>query len=350
LSLYVLAAIRRDDSKASEAGVKYFVLGALASGIMLYGISLIYGFSGTVGLDELKQIISGSTELGNGMIIGLVLLVCGLCFKISAAPFHMWTPDVYEGVPTPVTAYFAIVPKLAVAAFLVRLLFDTFGSFVGQWQDIVIIISILSMSVGAFAGIWQQNIKRLLAYSSIANMGYALVGIAAFNESGVQALLIFMVIYMLSSIVIFAVILNIDVRDSDGEKGLEKIEHLNGFAKNNPITGMLIALVMFSMIGLPFPPFAGFFGKFFIFKSAIESDLYGLAVIGVIASVVAAYYYLRIVKVMYFDELGKNIRVNLDLEAHSKLIILMATLVSLFIFVYPGKFLEYAAYAAHNIF
>ena len=349
LSMYVMAAIKRDDRRASEAGMKYFVLGALASGILLYGSSLVYGFSGSTNFTLIAENIAAQEILPKGLVIGLVLVVVGLAFKISAAPFHMWTPDVYEGVPTPVTAYFAIVPKFAVAVLFVRLLAEPFSAFQAQWQDIIIIISIISMVVGALGGIWQTNIKRLLAYSSIANMGYVLVAVAAMGEAGIQSIIIFFIVYLLTNIGIFAVILSINTRSKEGEKGIEKIDHFKGFARSHPILGMLFALMLVSMMGLPFPPYAGFFGKFFVFFAAIEANLYGLAVIGVIASVIASYYDLRIIKLMSFDNLAKNVKVDINLQPHVKIIIAFITILSLYIFLNPACLLELANIATDSL-
>ncbi len=340
LALYVLAAINRKNAKSSEAAVKYFVLGALASGILLYGISLIYGFSGSTNFDDIAAVLTNQDVLSKGLIVGIILVLVGLAFKMSAAPFHMWTPDVYEGVPTPVTAYFAIVPKLAVAVLLARILTGAFPSFVGQWQDVIIIISVLSMTIGALAGVWQRNIKRLLAYSSIANMGYALVGLAAFAQNGISAMLVFFTIYMSVSIGIFAIIMALHVRSKDVNGGIEEIAHLNGMSKAHPFFAALLALMMLSMIGLPFPPFAGFFGKFFIFKSAIDAGLYGLAVIGVVSSVIAAFYYLRVVKVMYFDDLAENVRVSLHLSKATKVVLVLVVVVNAIIFFQPHELLN----------
>jgi NADH-quinone oxidoreductase subunit N len=274
------------------------------------------------------------------LLIGLVLVVVGLAFKISAAPFHMWTPDVYEGVPTPVTAYFAVVPKLAVAVLLARILTGAFANFVGEWQNIIIILSALSMTIGAFAGVWQRNLKRLIAYSSIANMGYALIGLAAFAQNGISAMLVFFTIYMLVSVGIFAVIMSIQVRQKKVEAGIEQIEHLNGLAKSNPFLAALLGLMMLSMIGLPFPPFAGFFGKFFIFKAAMDAGLFGLAVLGVVSSVVAAFYYLRIVKVMYFDSLADDVKVVVHLSRATKAVLVIMIIVNAVIFFQPHKLLD----------
>lgn len=349
LSLYVMAAMRRDSERAAEAGMKYFVLGALASGLLLYGCSLVYGFSGSTNFNLIAENLAAQGELSKGLIVGLVLVIVGLAFKMSAAPFHMWAPDVYEGVPTPVTAYFAIVPKLAVAAVLLRIFTTPFAEFAEHWQDIIIIISLVSMTVGALAGIWQTNIKRLLAYSSIANMGYAMVGIAAISVIGTQSVIAFFLIYILTTIGIFTFILSITTRSNDGEHTLEKIDHLKGLAKSNPISAMLLALMMISMIGLPFPPYAGFFGKFFIFHAAMDSSLYALAVFGVLSSVIASYYYLRIIKLMYFDELPKNIKLEVNIPSHVKLILFMVTIISLAIFLDPALLMDIAKTAAESI-
>lgn len=334
LALYVLAAIDRRNKLASEAGVKYFVLGALASGILLYGVSFIYGFAGTTNFAALADVLSNFPSLSRGLQVGLVLVVVGLTFKISAAPMHMWAPDVYQGVPTPVTAYFAIVPKLAVAILFVRVLVGGFGAFLLQWQDIIALISALSMLVGAFAGVWQRNIKRLLAYSSIANMGYALIGVLSFASGGISAMLVFFVIYMLGSVGIFALLLS--MQKADG-KPVEEIADLRGLAKAQPIYAAVFALLLVSLIGLPFPPYAGFFGKFFIFEAAIAAQQYVLAVVGVLSSVVAAFYYLRIIRTIYFDEAeaGKQASVSLNPSVATALLII--TLANLAIFIAPDK-------------
>ena len=315
LSLYILAAAKREDKRASEAAIKYFILGALASGILLYGISLIYGYTGTTNLSKIAQIFTEGQTASNGVVIGLVLVTVGLCFKISAAPFHMWTPDVYEGVPTPVTAYFAIVPKLAAAALFIRIFGEAFANISDQWQQVLIITSLLSMAVGAFGGLKQTNIKRLLAYSSIGHMGYILMGVAASSIEGIQAVLTYFVIYIFNSIAIFAVIMSLRVRQNNNESGIENIDHFKGLAKTNPTLAIMFTLTMVSMIGLPFPPFAGFFGKFFIFGAAINSGLYILAVIGILTSVVAAFYYLKLIKLMYLDKPVENIRVVSNKES-----------------------------------
>jgi len=295
LSLYVIAAINRDSTRATEAGLKYFVLGALSSGFLLYGMSLIYGFTGHTGFSNIATALQEG-HVSVGVIIGLVFVLCGLAFKISAVPFHMWTPDVYEGAPTPVTAFFAAAPKIAAMALFIRVAYDAFEPATKDWQQVVVFISIASMILGAFAAIGQNNIKRLMAYSSIGHMGYALVGLAAGSQVGVQGVIIYMTIYMVMTLGAFACILS--MRHKDGM--VENIDALAGAAKTHPWMAFILAMIMFSLAGIP--PLAGFFGKWYVFVAAIEADLYGLAIIGVLASVVGAFYYLRIVKIMYFDE------------------------------------------------
>lgn len=295
LSLYVIAAINRDSTKATEAGLKYFVLGALSSGFLLYGMSLIYGFTGHTQFGNIANTIQEG-QASVGLIIGLVFVICGMAFKISAVPFHMWTPDVYQGAPTPVTAFFAAAPKIAAMALFIRVTYDAFEPVTKDWQQVVVFISIASMLLGAFAAIGQNNIKRLMAYSSIGHMGYALVGLAAGSQVGVQGVIIYMIIYMAMTLGAFACILA--MRHKDGM--VEDINSLAGASKNHPWMAFILAMIMFSLAGIP--PLAGFFGKWYVFVAAIEADLYGLAIIGVLASVVGAFYYLRIVKIMYFDE------------------------------------------------
>ncbi len=295
LSLYVLAAFRRDHIKSAEAGIKYFILGALASGMLLFGASLIYGYTGSVGFDTIAATLSG-TEPGLGLIIGLVFVLTGLAFKISAVPFHMWTPDVYEGAPTSVTALFAIVPKVAAMALLIRLLFGPFGPIIGEWQQIIWFLSMASMALGAFAAIAQDNIKRLMAYSSIGNMGYVLIGVVSGTMEGISAVVVYLVLYMIMTAGVFSIILTM----RRGGVAVEKIGDLAGFSRTNPLMAYAMAILMFSMSGIP--PLAGFFGKMLIFKAAVASGFYILAVLGILTSVVAAFYYLRVVKVMFFDE------------------------------------------------
>jgi NADH-quinone oxidoreductase subunit N len=296
LSLYVLAAMNRDRLRSTEAGLKYFVLGALSSGMLLYGISLIYGFSGTTEFDVLATTLQGDETPAIGIVVGLVFLLSGLAFKISAVPFHMWTPDVYEGSPTPVTAFFAAAPKVAAFALLVRVLINGFPSLVHEWQQIIVFISIASMLVGAFVALVQTNIKRLMAYSSIGHIGYALVGLAAGTQAGIEALLIYIAIYLTMTLGAFAAILSM----RRGENMVEEIEDLAGLSETNLPMAVAIAIFMFSLAGIPL--LAGFFGKWFVFSAAVEAGLIPLAVIGFLASVVACYYYLRIIKIMFFDE------------------------------------------------
>ncbi len=294
LALYVVASIHRDDAKSAEAGLKYFVLGALSSGMLLYGASLIYGFTGNVGFDAIAKVLQG--KAATGAVFGLVFVAAGLAFKVSAVPFHMWTPDVYEGSPTPVTAFFAGAPKMAAIALFVRVMMEAFPGITQQWQQIVMFLAVASMGLGAFAAIGQQNLKRLMAYSSIGNMGYALTSLAAGSEAGVQGVAVFMATYLAMTACVFACILAL--RTENGHA--ETIGDLAGLAKSRPGMAFIIAMLMFSLIGIP--PLAGFFGKFYAFAAAIQAKLYLLAVIGIVASVVSAFYYLRIVKVMYFDE------------------------------------------------
>ncbi|MGL4439352.1 MAG: NADH-quinone oxidoreductase subunit NuoN [Bosea sp. (in: a-proteobacteria)] len=300
LALYVVAAMNRDDAKSSEAGLKYFVLGALSSGMLLYGMSLVYGFTGTVTFDGIAAALShggaGGHKIGLGLVFGLVFMAAGLAFKISAVPFHMWTPDVYEGSPTAVTAFFAAAPKMAAMAMTVRVFVGAFPGAIADWRQIIIFISVASMALGAFAAIGQRNIKRLMAYSSIGHMGFALVGLAAGTVNGVQGVAIYMAIYLVMTLGTFACIL---CMRRDGQM-VEDIEELSGLSQTQPLMAFCLAMLLFSLAGIP--PLAGFFAKFYVFTAAIEAKLYYVAVLGVIASVVGAYYYLRIVKIIYFDK------------------------------------------------
>ncbi len=298
LALYVVAAINRDSAKSSEAGLKYFVLGALSSGMLLYGASLIYGITGQTGFAAIAAslAVSGPTL---GIVFGIVFILAGLAFKVSAVPFHMWTPDVYEGAPTPVTAFFASAPKIAAIALFTRVMVGPFAHITPSWQQIVVFISIASMALGAFAAIGQSNIKRLMAYSSIANMGFALVGLAAGTIEGVQGMIVYMLIYLVTTLGTFACILSMR---RNGQY-VENISDLAGLSRTNKGLAFCLAMLMFSLAGIP--PLAGFFGKLLVFAAAIKTGLmpmYVLAVLGVVASVVGAYYYLRIIKIMYFDE------------------------------------------------
>lgn len=295
LALYVVAAMKREDKKATEAGIKYFVLGALSSGMLLYGASLVYGFTGTTQIDQIVAAITLDSR-SIGLIFGMVFLLAGIAFKISAVPFHMWTPDVYEGAPTPVTAFFAAAPKVAAMALFIRVTTVSFGPITHDWQQIIIFLSIASMVLAAFAAIGQNNLKRLLAYSSIGHVGFALVGLSAGTAVGVEGVAVYMAIYIAMTVGIFACVLAL--RTENGP--VETITELAGLAQKRPFVAAIIAILMFSLIGLP--PLAGFFAKWQVFLAAVEQNLFVLAVIGVLASAVSAFYYLRIVKVMYFDE------------------------------------------------
>ena len=344
LSLYVIAAFQRDDTRSTEAGLKYFVLGAVASGMLLYGSSMIYGFSGTTSFDVLAQQFAATkgTAPSLGIIVGIVFMLAGLGFKIAAVPFHMWTPDVYEGAPTPVTAFFSVAPKLAAIALFLRVMIGPFGDLVAQWQQIVVFISIASMVLGAFAAINQKNIKRLMAYSSIGHVGYALIGLAVGDKVGVQGVLIYVAIYLFMNVGAFACILCM----RRGERMVEDISDLAGLSKSHPLVALAFAIFMFSMTGIP--PLAGFFGKLYIFLAAMEAELYTLAVIGVLTSVVAAYYYMRIVKVMYFDEVDEVLDkpIGRDIAA----VLVGTSLIILLFFVYPSPVLSSAGQAAAALF
>jgi NADH-quinone oxidoreductase subunit N len=293
LALYVLAAFRRDDARSSEAGLKYFVLGALSSGLLLYGASLIYGFAGSTRFDVIAHAVQAGA--GGGVLFGLVFLICGLAFKVSAAPFHMWTPDVYEGAPTPVVIFITTAPKLAAMVLTARVLVDGFGGAVEQWRQVVLAIAMISVAVGAFAGLVQKNLKRLIAYSSIANIGYALIGLSAGNQQGVSSMLIFMVLYMVDVTAFLACLMALR---RDG-KPMETLADIAGLSRVKPGMALALTVLSFSFLGLP--PFSGFWGKFFVFQAALAAGLWPVAVAGLVFSVVAAFFYLRIVKVMWFD-------------------------------------------------
>ncbi len=346
LSLYVVAAIRRDSLRSTEAGLKYFVLGALSSGMLLYGASLIYGFSGTTNFETLADVFAETTAAGHGpsfgIIVGLVFLLSGLAFKISAVPFHMWTPDVYEGAPTPIAAFFASAPKVAAIALLARIMMGPFIEFVAQWQQIVVVISIASMVLGAFAAIYQTNIKRLMAYSSIGHVGYALVGLAAGTEEGLRGLIVYMSIYVIMNLGAWGCILCMRQK----QVMVENIEDLKGLSKSRPVMALALAIFMFSMAGIP--PLAGFFGKLYVFLAAIEAGLYALAVIGVLSSVVGAFYYLRIVKLMYFDEPIEAFDAPIGREM--TVILTTTSLLIMLFFVMPGPVIRGAAAAASALF
>jgi NADH-quinone oxidoreductase subunit N len=296
LALYVVAAFQRDSVRSTEAGLKYFVLGSVASGMLLFGASLIYGFCGGTAFVQISRALLDGRGGEIGTVIGLVFVVAGLAFKVSAVPFHMWTPDVYEGAPTPVTALFAVAPKIAALSLLVSVLMGPFKPLFAQWQQIIVVASVLSMALGAFAALRQQNIKRLMAYSSIGNVGYILLGLASGSEKGIQSVVFYLAIYMVMTLGVFATILMMKRRDVM----VENIPDLAGLARSHPTMALALLIFMFSLAGIP--PLAGFWGKLYIFIAAVEAKLYVPAVLGVLASVVASYYYLRIVKVMYFDE------------------------------------------------
>ncbi len=296
LAFYVLAAFARDQLRSSEAGLKYFVLGSLASGLLLYGVSLVYGFSGTMQFDRLAVLLSGAAHISPGLVVGIVFVVAGLAFKISAVPFHMWTPDVYEGAPTPVTVFITTSSKVAAMALLVRAMATPFGHLLAEWQQLIVLVSIASMVFGALAAIGQRNIKRLMAYSTIGHMGYVLIGLAAGTAVGIRGVLIYLLTYVFMSAGTFACILAMRRR---GEM-LEQISDLSGLGRRDPVLAMWFTVFMFSLAGIP--PLSGFWAKYFIFTAAVQSGLWTLAVIGVLTSVVGAYYYIRVIKVIYMDQ------------------------------------------------
>ena len=336
LSLYVVAAFNRDDERSAEAGLKYFVLGALASGLLLYGSSLVYGFAGTTSFDRIADALADPSKVSSGLTVGLVFVIVGLAFKVSAVPFHMWTPDVYEGAPTPVTAFFAAAPKVAAIALFARVLGGPFGDLAGQWQQVIVLASLLSMVLGAFAAIGQQNIKRLMAYSSIGHVGYALVGLASASEAGMRGLLVYMAIYLLMNLGAFAVLVAMRRQG----RAVENVSDLAGVARTDLSMAVWMAIFMFSMAGIP--PLAGFFGKMFVFKAAVDAGLWTLAIVGVLSSVVSAFYYLRIVKVMFFDESAGA----LDARPASVTFVMTASgLFTTLFFVYPAPLVA-AAQAA----
>jgi NADH-quinone oxidoreductase subunit N len=338
LPLYVVAASHRDNLRSTEAGLKYFVLGALSSGMLLYGASLVYGFTGTV---TFTGIAHAAGQGGVGLIFGLVFLFAGFCFKVSAVPFHMWTPDVYEGAPTPVTAFFASAPKVAGLAMFIRVAVVAFSGITFQWQQIVVFVSIASMALGSFAAIGQRNIKRLMAYSSIGHMGFALVGLAAGTPEGVQGVLIYVAIYVSMTLGTFAVILS--MRRSTGM--VESIDQFAGLSRTNPTAAFFLAMLLFSMAGIP--PLAGFFAKFYVFVAAIKAGLYILAVIGVVTSVVGAYYYLSIIKTMYFDDAVEG---YYAMPTELKVVLAVCGLFNVLFFLYPGPLVGAASAAAHSLF
>ncbi len=342
LALYLLAAYQRDATRSTEAGLKYFVLGALASGLFLYGASLIYGFAGSTNFDVLAQGFEAGEPVSPGVVVGLVFVACALAFKVSAAPFHMWTPDVYEGAPTPVTAFFSAAPKVAALALFMRVMVVPFGDLLAQWQQVIIVLSIVSMLVGGFAAIAQTNIKRLMAYSSIGHVGYALVGLAVGNTEGIGAVLVYMSIYVFMNVGTFAVILSMRANG----RPVEGLSDLSGLSKNRPVMAAALAVMMFSMAGIP--PFAGFFGKFFIFMAAVDAGLIPLAVIGVLTSVVAAFYYLRIVKIVYFDDPADQFE---PMAPQTRLVLGVSSVFVAVFFLFPlPQIVQGASHAAQALF
>jgi NADH-quinone oxidoreductase subunit N len=338
LALYVVAASNRDNAKSTEAGLKYFVLGALSSGMLLYGASLIYGFTGTVSFVA----IAAAAKTGSiGIVFGLVFLLAGLCFKVSAVPFHMWTPDVYEGAPTPVTAFFASAPKVAALAVFTRVALTAFPGITLEWQQIVVFVAIASMVLGSFAAIGQSNIKRLMAYSSIGHMGFALVGLAAGTVEGAQGVLVYIAIYVAMTLGTFAIILAM----KRGGRHVENISDFAGLSRTNPLLAFFFAMLLFSLAGIP--PLAGFFAKFYVFVAAIKAGLFTLAVVGVVASVVGAYYYLTIIKVMYFDEPLTTLD---PMRVELRTVLAVAGLFNILFFVYPAPLVSAATVAAKSLF
>ncbi|HWD57605.1 MAG TPA: NADH-quinone oxidoreductase subunit NuoN [Stellaceae bacterium] len=342
LALYVVASFDRDSVRSSEAGLKYFVLGALSSGMLLYGASMIYGFAGTTSFAALATVLTGAGPASPGLIIGLVFVTVGLAFKVSAVPFHMWTPDVYEGAPTPVTAFFAVAPKMAAIALFMRFLIEPFGAMIAQWQQVIVFLSVASMVLGAVAAIAQTNIKRLMAYSSIGHIGYALIGLAAASPAGIRGVLVYMAIYLFMNVGTFAVILCMRQQG----KMLEGINDLAGLSRTQPGLALALAIFMFAMAGIP--PTAGFFSKLYIFLAAIDAKLNGLAIIGVVTSVVGAFYYLRIVKVMYFDEPAGAFDRPISVEL--KAVLVVTAIVTMFFFLLPDPVVGSAEAAAASLF
>ena len=341
LALYVVASFERDSERSTEAGLKYFVLGALASGMLLYGASLIYGFTGTTDFAAIAKSLGGGAP-GVGLVIGMVFVVVGLAFKVSAVPFHMWTPDVYEGAPTPVTAFFSVAPKVAAIALFVRFMISPFGPFVAEWRQVIIFLSIASMILGAVAAIAQENIKRLMAYSSIGHVGYALIGLAAGTQNGIRGILVYMAIYLFMNVGTFTVILCM----RRGGQMVERISDLAGLSRTQPALALALAIFMFALAGIP--PTAGFFAKVYVFLAAIDANLAWLAVIGVVTSVVGAYYYLRIVKTMYFDEPVAPF--DRPIGAELKGVLIVTAVVTLFFFLLPGPLVGGAEAAAASLF
>ena len=342
LALYVTASSDRDSARSSEAGLKYFVLSGLSSGILLYGLSFVYGFAGTTAFADLAHLFTGNASVSPGVMVGLAFVIAGLAFKISAVPFHMWTPDVYEGAPTPVSAFFAVAPTLAAFALFVRVMIDPFGPLIGEWRQIIVFIAVASMILGSVAAVAQHSVKRLMAYSSISHAGYALIGLAAGTAAGIRGVLVYLAIYLIMTIGAWAVILCMRRQG----RALEEIADLSGLSRTHPALALALAIFMFSLAGLP--PTAGFFGKLYIFLAAIDAKLAGLAVIGVVTSVVGAFYYFRIVKVMYFDE--PTGAFDQPIAGELKGVLVVTALVTLFFFLLPGPVIGSAEVAAASLF
>ena len=341
LALYVLAAFARDDLRSSEAGLKYFVLSGLASGLLLYGISLVYGFSGTMDFTQLRTLLADPAHASTGVVVGIVFVLVGLAFKISAVPFHMWTPDVYEGAPTPVTVFFATAPKVAAMSLFLRVMIMSFGHLLGAWQILIVIVSAASMLLGALAAIGQTNIKRLMAYSSIGHMGYALIGLAAGTPAGIRGVLVYMVIYVFMTAGTFACIIAMRRRG----RAVEQISDLAGLSNTDPALALGFAVFMFSLAGIPV--LAGFFAKLYIFLAAVQAGLWGLAIFGVLTSVVGAFYYIRIIKVMYFDAPAPAF----DPRPPALSFVAAVTgLFTTFFFIFPAPFVGAAQAAAKVLF
>ena len=329
LALYVLASFDRNNKLSSESGLKYFVLSALSSGLLLYGCSLIYGFAGSTNFDEISANID---QVQYGLTLGIVFILVGLAFKISAVPFHMWAPDVYEGSPTSVTIFFAILPKIAALTVLIRFLYVPFINLIEQWQVIIIFLSIASMIFGAVAAIGQKNLKRLMAYSSISHMGFALAGLSVGSNEGIQSSITYVSIYLFMNLAFFSCLFMLRKE----EKYFENIDDLSGLSKNHPILSLSLLIVLFSLAGIP--PLAGFFAKFYIFLAVIEKEMYFLAIIGLLSTVVAAFYYLRIIKTIYFDDAKHKYDLNHNLGL--KLSLSFSTIIILIYFIYPSYLLE----------
>lgn len=329
LSLYVLVSFNRDSLRSTEAGLKYFVLSALSSGLLLYGCSLIYGFSNSTNFDLIAQNID---QFNTGSIFGIVFILVGLAFKVSAVPFHMWAPDVYEGSPTSVTAFFAIVPKVAALTVFIRFLYVPFINLVDQWQMIIIFISLASMILGAVAAIGQTNLKRLMAYSAIGHMGYALAGLATGSNEGIQSTVIYLSIYLLMNLGIFSCIFMMKRKDIF----YEDIQDLSGLSKNHPIISVCLLVLLFSLAGIP--PLAGFFAKFYVFMAVIKVEMYTLAIIGLITTVISAFYYLRIIKIIYFDDPKEIFEIDKNLGL--KVSLFLSTIIILIYFIYPSLLID----------